>query len=175
MTDNRHIDQLVVVGASAGGIGALSTLLETLPADFPAPIVIAQHLDPTRQSHLREILAQHGPLPVHTVTDHESLQDGVVFVVPANRHVEITDHEVHVRTDTLPSPKPSVDLLLRSAAQTFGERLVAVVLSGMGSDGADGAREVKKAGGTVVIQNPRTAAFPSMPESLAPSTVDIVA
>src|SRR5947209_7863100 len=100
MADEKPINQLVVIGASAGGIEALSMLVATLPAEFPAPIVIAQHLDPTRQSRLREILAQHSALPVRTVTDRDPLQAGVVFVVPANRHVEITNHDVHVRTDT---------------------------------------------------------------------------
>jgi len=109
------------------------------------------------------------------VTDHEALEPGVVFVVPANRHIEVTDHAVGLRTDDQGRSKPSVDLLLSSAAALFGERLIAVILTGSGSDGTAGARAVKAAGGTVVIQDPATAAFPSMPRSLAPTTVDVVA
>jgi len=175
LPETHTFDQLVVIGASAGGIDALSTLVATLSRDFPAPIVIAQHLDPAHASHLGEILARRGPLPVRTVTDHEALQPGVVFVVPANRHVEITDHAVGLRADDQGRSKPSVDLLLSSAAAIFGERLIAVILTGSGSDGTAGARAVKAAGGTVVIQDPATAAYPSMPRSLAPTTVDIVA
>jgi len=174
MTNQAPASHLVVVGASAGGIEALSTLVSSLPNDFPAPIVIAQHLDPRRPSRLEEILARRTKLAVRTVVDHEALRAGVVFVVPADRHVEITDHVMTLRPGT-PGSKPSVDRLFSSAAGAFGERLVAVVLSGTGSDGALGARLVHEAGGTVVIQNPATAHFPGMPRSLAPSTVDVVA
>ena len=83
MADNSFT-HLVVVGSSAGGIGALSGLVSSLPDDFDAPIVVAQHLDPNRESHLQKILARKSPLPVKTVTEHEPLRAGVVFVVPSN-------------------------------------------------------------------------------------------
>ena len=167
---SKTFDQLVVIGSSAGGIDALSTLLATLPGDFAAPIVIAQHIDPKRPSHLADILARRGPLPVRTVTTTEALAPGVVYVVPPNRNVEINDHAIGVQEDREPGPKPSVNLLLRSAAESFGERLIAVILSGSGSDGAAGASAVKQAGGTVIIQDPDTASFPGMPASLAPTS-----
>ncbi|MBV8085046.1 MAG: PAS domain-containing protein [Chloroflexi bacterium] len=167
--------QLVVIGSSAGGIESLGSLLSTLPRDFPAPIVIAQHIDPHRQSHLREVLSRRSTLPVHTIEGPTPLESGVVLVVPANRHVEVIDGEVILRADHGVGPMPSVDLLLSSAAPAYGEGLVAVILSGMGSDGAVGAREVKEHGGTVIIEDPSTANFPGMPQSLAPTTVDIVA
>jgi two-component system, chemotaxis family, CheB/CheR fusion protein len=176
--DETRLYQLVVVGSSAGGVEALSTLVAALPANFPAPIVLAQHLDPTHPSHLGEILARHATLPVRTVTNHEPLLPGVVYVVPADRHVEITEHAVHLRTNsetTRRRPKPSIDRLLTTAARVYGERLIAVILTGTGSDGTLGARAVKAAGGLVLIENPVTAAYPGMPESLAPSTVDLVA
>ncbi len=165
---------LVVVGSSAGGIEALSELLSTLPESFPSPVVLAQHLDPKRESNLEEILGRRSKLPVRTVAEHEPLEDGVVFVVPANHHINITDHEIALTTAPGGHPKPSVDLLLSSAAEVYGERLVAVVLTGTGSDGSEGARAVHKAGGTVIVQNPETARFGGMPGSLAPNTVDIV-
>jgi two-component system CheB/CheR fusion protein len=136
---------------------------------------VAQHLDPTRTSHLRAILARRSPLPVRTIADQETLEPGVLYVVPANQHIAISDHHLSIEPDGPDRPKPSIDLLFRSAAQAFGEGLIAVVLSGLGSDGAAGARHVRAGGGTVVIQNPRTAQYPSMPASLAPTTVDIVA
>src|SRR5215212_9150060 len=165
---------LVVVGASAGGIDALSRLVATLPTDFPAPIVIAQHLQPSRESHLEEILARRTKLPVRTVNDQEKIEPGVIYVIPANRDVEITDHTITVLRDQPGRPKPSIDRLLESAAHIFGERLIAVILTGTGSDGAEGARRVKEVGGTVIVQNPETAQYPELPRSLAPSTVDIV-
>src|SRR5260370_15064147 len=148
---SKTFDQLVVLGSSAGGIDALSTLLATLPGDFPAPIVIAQHIDPKRPSHLADILARHGALPVRTVTTTEALEPGIVYVVPPNRNVEISDHEISVQEDREPGPKPSVNLLLRSAASSFGERLIAVILSGSGSGGAAGARAAERAGGAGTI------------------------
>jgi chemotaxis response regulator CheB len=84
----RPLDALVVVGSSAGGIEALSTLVASLPAGFPAPIILAQHLDPRYPSHLHEILARHTVLSVRRVTlDPASLQPGVIYVVPADNHV----------------------------------------------------------------------------------------
>ncbi len=174
MCDTESVSQLVVVGASAGGIEALSTLVATLSTAFPAPIVIAQHLDPSRPSHLQAILARRSSLPVVTVQDHARLDNGTIYVVPSNHHIEITDHDVTVLPDGPGRPKPSVDLLLTSTAHIFGEQLIAVILTGTGSDGTQGAVAVKAAGGTVVIQNPVTAAYPGMPQSLAPHTVDLV-
>ena len=174
MSEEGKLSHLVVVGASAGGIGALSKLIPTLPADFPVPIVVAQHLDPARESRLQEILSRESKLPVRTVVDHEHLEAGVIYVVPANQHVRISDSELGLQTDDHGRPKPSIDLLLSSAAEVFGEHLIAVILSGTGSDGAGGARAVKEAGGTVVIQNPQTAEFGSMPGALAPNSVDMI-
>jgi two-component system CheB/CheR fusion protein len=99
----------------------------------------------------------------------------VVYVIPSDRHVNVTETEIDLRADTRGRPKPSVDMLMSSAAEVFGEGLVAIVLTGMGSDGAEGARAVRQAGGTVIIQDPESAEFGGMPGSLAPNTVDIVA
>ena len=174
MADNSFT-HLVVVGSSAGGITALSGLVSSLPEEFDAPIVVAQHLDPNRESHLQEILARRSPLPVKTVTEHEPLQAGVVFVVPANSHVNITDSEIDLSSEPFSGPPmPSINLLMETAAKVYGENLIAVVLSGTGTDGTEGARTVSQAGGTVIIQDPETAEFGEMPRSLAPSTVDIV-
>jgi two-component system CheB/CheR fusion protein len=105
----------------------------------------------------------------------EQLQPGVVFVVPADRDIEITDHEIRLSSEGQRHPKPSIDRLLTTAAEQFGEQLIAVILTGTGSDGAAGARAVHSLGGTVVIQDPQSASYPALPLSLAPSTVDIVA
>src|SRR5437773_2821081 len=165
---------LVVIGSSAGGIEAISVLVSTLPTDFPAPIVLAQHLDPTRSSNLDMILRQRSTLPVELVTGRSRLEPGKVYVVPSNRQVSIEDGHVEVQNDvhTRARPRPSVDLLFASAAKAYGGRLIAVILTGSGSDGAAGAVEVKNAGGTVLVQNPQTARYPSMPLALPPSIID---
>ncbi len=100
--------QLVMVGSSAGGIEALSELVSKLPEDFPAPIVSAQHLDPKRESHLQPILVNRSALPVRTVSYEEPLENGVIFVVPANNHINITDSHIGMRSNMEGRPKPSV-------------------------------------------------------------------
>ena len=173
---NSDRNDLVVVGSSAGGVGALSTLVSTLAKDFPAPIVLAQHLDPQRPSHLDAILDRRSTLPIVVVSEDEptKLEGGKIYVVPANKHVKINDGHVHLESDHAERPAPSVDRLLSSAAESYGEHLIAVILTGSGSDGAAGAVAVKNAGGVVIIQNPKTAAYPSMPLSLPPTVVDHV-
>ena len=169
-------NNLVVVGSSAGGVGALSTLVSTLTKDFPAPIVLAQHLDPQRESHLGAILDRRSELPIVVVSEHKPtlLENGKIYVVPSNKHVKIADGHVHLESDQTERPSPSVDKLLTSAAEAYGEHLIAVILTGSGSDGAAGAIEVKNSGGVVIIQNPKTAPYPSMPLSLPPTAVDHV-
>ena len=167
--------QLVIIGAQAGDIEALSTVLATLPPDFPVPLIVAQHLNSLHANALEEILAQRGTLPVQTVTDHAPLRPGTVYVVPANQYVAIVDHALTLPEDAGDRTTPPIDLLFQSAARTFGEELIAVLLAGMGMDGANGARAVKEVGGTVVIQNPRTPGSPALPPALAPTLVDIVA
>ncbi len=129
-----------MVGSSAGGIEALSELVSTLPEDFPAPIVAVQHLSPDRESHLEEILTPRSTLPVMTLKGQTTLplESGMVFVVPADRHVNITDDEIVLQEDSAGRPKPSIDLILESAAEMYGDRLTAVVLTGSGSDGGRG-------------------------------------
>ncbi len=172
----QRLYDLVVMGASAGGIEALSLFVATLPESFSAPIVIAQHIDPNVTSHLDQILARRARLPVRAATADNPvhLEDGVIYVVPANSDVEITDDVVHLVPGAGQRAMPSIDRLLTSAAHAYGERVIAVILTGSGSDGAVGAREIKAAGGAVLIENPATASYPSMPASLAPTTVDLV-
>ncbi len=165
---------LIVTGSSAGGIDALLAFAAGLPEDFPAPIVAAQHLDPNHVSHLQQILALRSTLPVKVVREREALQPGTFYVVPPDCDVLIVDGDV-ATFESPHGPKPSVDRLFKSAAERYGERLVAVIFSGMGNDGLAGARVVKERGGTVVIQDPVTASHPSMPLAIPPTLVDLVA
>ena len=175
-SEKSNSNDLVVVGSSAGGVGALSTLVSTLHKDFPAPLVLAQHLDPQRPSHLGAILDRRSSLPIVVVSENgpTRLENGRIYVVPANKHVKILDGHVHLESDHAERPVPSVDRLLSTAAESYGEHLIAVILTGSGSDGAAGAVAVKNAGGVIIIQNPQTAAYPSMPLSLPPTVVDHV-
>jgi two-component system CheB/CheR fusion protein len=169
------LPHVVVIGASAGGVEALSTLVATLPTPFAAPIVIAQHLDPTRPSHLEEVLARRSTLPLETARDQQPLEAGHIYLAPPNQQIELLDGRIALHATTDERYRPSIDLLFESAAEAYQERVVAVILSGTSSDGAAGARLVNAAGGTVIIQDPSTALYPDMPLSLAPTTVDIIA
>lgn len=120
MTEAQPIQgphDLVVVGSSAGGVEALSILTSSLPADFPAPIVIAQHVDPNRPSNLPAILERGTRLKVVVVENSAKLAPGTIFMVPANRHVTVRDGAVQIEMDHHGRPQPSVDLLLSTAAQ----------------------------------------------------------
>jgi two-component system, chemotaxis family, CheB/CheR fusion protein len=166
---------IVVIGASAGGIEALERLAGALPSNFPAPVVVAQHLDPTHESRLDVILRQRAQMRVVSVTKPTPLADGTLYVIPAGEDVEISGDLVSVtQRGRGQTPVPSIDTLFKSAAQAFGDRAIAVVLSGTGSDGPLGVMAIKEAGGMVVVQDPLTAAFPALPASIPPVNVDLV-
>jgi two-component system CheB/CheR fusion protein len=166
---------LVVTGSSAGGIEALSQLVSHLPPSFPASVVVAQHLSPSHVSRLAEILAKHTALSVRSITDLTELEPAVIYVVPPNHNVEIIDDAAVVRIQVSPGPKPSVDRLFTTAAEVYGDRLIAIVLSGLGTDGQSGARAVREAGGTIIVQDPCSTDFPGMPLAIPPTLVDITA
>src|SRR5215212_1350490 len=104
--DREPFARLVVVGSSAGGVDALLTFVATLPSDFRAPIVVAQHLDPRRQSHLGEILSSRSVLPIRTVSGDQPLEPGIVYVIASDRDVEITDHALKVTAQSGSTPTP---------------------------------------------------------------------
>src|SRR6266567_4703285 len=179
MSEGENVPQgpsdLVVVGSSAGGVEALSVLVNTLPANFPAAVVLAQHLDSSRPSTLDTILQRRTVLPVEVVNSSSALESGKIYVVPSNHHIIIKNGHVRIQEDQIKRPRPSVDVLFSSAAEAYGEHLIAVILTGSGSDGAAGAVDVKNAGGTVIVQDPQTARYPSMPLALPPTVIDFEA
>lgn len=158
---------LVCVASSAGGITALAELLDRFPADLPVAIIVVQHLSPDHQSRLAEILARHTTMTVKAAADGDRIAPGFVYVAPPGSHLIVTQGKRLRRTHTgqVHFVRPSADLLLQSAAKNYPGRLIAVVLTGMGRDGADGVRAVRAAGGTVIAQNPESATFGSMPAS----------
>ena len=174
-TNGEAPSRIVVVGASAGGIDALGAFLKGLPDDFSAAVVVAQHLDPHRESHLVDILSRRTTLQVRSVARSVRLEAGIVYLAPPDADVEVSRTRVRKMESPGGRSQPSVDRLLASAAKAFEENAIAVILSGSGSDGAFGARTVKAAGGVVLVQDAESAAFAEMPTSLAPTTVDVVA
>jgi two-component system chemotaxis response regulator CheB len=157
--------RVVALASSAGGLQALTEILSHLPTAFPAAVLVIQHLEPSRQSHMAEILSWHSSLPVSEAGEGDQLLPGHVFVAPANHHLLVNEDGTLSLSQTAPlhHVRPSADSLFRSIAANVGDRAVVVVLTGTGKDGAAGARAVKAAGGTVVAQNEATAAFFGMP------------
>jgi two-component system, chemotaxis family, CheB/CheR fusion protein len=167
---------LVVIGASAGGIEALERLVAALPGDFPAPVVIAQHADPNAPSHLAEILRRQTSLSVITIDERdEKLEPRTIYLTPAGRNVSIRGAHVAGSGRLRGHPIPSIDALFISAAESYGDRVVALILTGMGTDGVAGVRAVKERGGTVLVQEPESAAFPALPAAIPLSHVDYTA
>jgi two-component system chemotaxis response regulator CheB len=156
---------VVALVASAGGLPALTSILSRLPRDFPAAIVVVQHLDPRRPSLLARILRQRVGLPVCEARHGDRLRPGTVFVAPPDHHLVVGPDGVIALTSTEPVHyvRPSADALLESVSRSFGPRAVAVVLSGAGLDGADGVRVVKQMGGTVIAQDRLTSQNFGMP------------
>lgn len=158
---------VVVIGASAGGVEALRTLVARLPCDFGAALLVVQHIG-ARRSRLPEILARAGPLPVVWAANGQSLQPGCVYVAPPDRHLLISPGGTSLALSRGPSEnhtRPAVDPLFRSAAQACGSRVIGIVLSGALGDGTAGLAEIVRLGGTTVVQDPDEAEYPDMPRS----------
>jgi two-component system, chemotaxis family, protein-glutamate methylesterase/glutaminase len=155
----------VALAASAGGLRALSELLAKLPGDFPATLVVVQHLDPRHRSLMADILSRRTSLKVKQAEESDQLKPGTTYIAPPNRHLLVNpDHSLSLtQTKLVHFLRPSADLLFESVAASFRERAIAVVLSGSGSDGAMGVRAIKKMGGTVIVQDEKTCEFFGMP------------
>lgn len=157
----------VVIGASAGGITALSRLLSQLPGDLPASVLVALHVSPAAPQSLPEILAQRGGLPVTApLADGggEPLEASRMYVVRPDHHLVVERNTVcSVRGPRVNGHRPALDVLFRSAASARTDRVIGVVLSGMLDDGVGGLREIRQQGGLAVVQRPEDAAYPDLP------------
>ena len=157
----------IVIGASAGGVQALLTLVGDLPHDLPAAVFIVLHVSPNVPSLLPDILARDSRLRVRHAVNGEQIVPGRVYVGPPDQHLIIEDDHVNlVRGPKENLHRPSIDALFRSAARWAGPRVIGVVLTGALYDGKVGMRAVKQRGGVTVVQDPLDAAFPSMPMSV---------
>jgi two-component system, chemotaxis family, protein-glutamate methylesterase/glutaminase len=166
----RHDTQpqfdVVAIGASAGGIEALHAVLSALPASFPVPVLIVQHMDPRHKSLLAGLLGRRCRVHVKQAANEEAIRGGTVYIAQPDMHLIVRSGRL-VLTDTaqVHFSRPSIDLLLQSVADTYGDRAIGVILSGSGFDGADGIRAVKAKGGTTLVQDPATAAHTGMPQA----------
>ncbi len=176
---NRDI---VVIGASAGGIEALQDLCSRLPADLDATILIAMHTSPHSNGLLPRVLSRAGPLDAIHPQDRQPIRKGLIYVAPPDHHLLVERGYVRVIQGPRENhSRPAIDPLFRSAAAAYGPRVIGVILTGLLDDGTSGLMVVRAHGGSAVVQDPRTAMFPAMPtnalervpEAYVASLVDI--
>lgn len=162
----------VVIGSSTGGPEALSTVVRSLAAPLPVPVLVVQHMPPVFTAQLAARLDRLGPSRVVEGADGDRLEPGSIYIAPGDFHLEVatvgTRTQVAIRSgEPVNYCRPAVDVLFRSAVTTFGGDLLAVVLTGMGADGRDGARGILEAGGRVIAQDEASSVVWGMPGAVA--------
>ncbi|MBU1064084.1 chemotaxis protein CheB [bacterium] len=164
------------MGASAGGIDALKQVLERLPADLPAAVIIVQHLSPSKPTQLHEYLDKISPLRVYLAEDGAPIKDGAAYLAVPGQHLKVAEKRLVLNMDEPENyVRPAVDVLFTSAAESFGSKTVGVVLTGTGRDGARGCRQIKAKGGATIAQDEKTSRNFGMPKAaIETGAVDFV-
>lgn len=165
---------VVVIGASAGGVQALTDVAASLPADLPFAVLVALHLPPTAPSVLAKIVDRSGPLPARTAAHHGVLEEGHIYVAVPDHHLLVLDHKtVLSEGPTENGYRPAINALFRSAALAYGPRAIGVLMSGVLDDGVLGLAAIRARGGITIAQEPDNALFADMPlNALAAGVVD---
>ncbi len=168
--------EIVAIGASAGGIKAIMTVLANMPEDFPVPILFVQHLDPTFKTSMAEILQRYCKMKVKDAENGEVLEPGVVYIAPANRHMLVNNRKIFLTT-TAPVnfSRPSIDSLFHSVATGFDNRAIGIILTGTGKDGSAGLKAIKDRGGVTIAQDEITSESFGMPgAAIGTGAVDFI-
>ncbi|HUQ87980.1 MAG TPA: chemotaxis protein CheB [Vicinamibacterales bacterium] len=172
----RRSRDIVVIGASAGGIAATSAILSRLPHDFPAAVLIVLHrgFNAGFEDSLTRIFAQRSSLTTRTAGDSDAVESGHVYVAPVDSHMVVENGLIRLQHSPREQRfRPCIDVLFKSAAAEYGRRLIGVLLSGrVGNDGVAGLWHIRHRGGVTIIQDPVDAAFPGMPQT-AIENVDV--
>ena len=168
---------IITIGGSSGSIGVLKRILADLPSDLPASVLITTHIASQSAGFMGEMLMERSNLPVEQAVDRQAIERGHVYVAPPDRHLLIVDGVIRLGDGPRENmARPAVDALFRSAALSFGPRVIGVVLSGLLNDGAAGLHAVKACGGLTVVQHPLDAEADAMPlAALETTAVDHVA
>lgn len=163
--------ELIVIGCSMGGMHALEKIFEELPRDFPVPIAVVQHRYRTSAEGLPAYLRRKSKIDVVDAEDKQWIRPGKIYLAPADYHLLVERGEFSLSVDGVVSyARPSVDVLFESAADAYGEGVIGVVLTGMNADGARGARQLRRRGGFLIVEDPATAEAPAMPEAVLAAT-----
>jgi two-component system, chemotaxis family, protein-glutamate methylesterase/glutaminase len=169
--------ELVCIGASWGGVAALTHLLEHLPDELDQPLAIVQHRAPSRSDGgLGEVLQHHSRRRVVDVVDKEPIERGRVYLAPADYHLLVEPGAFALSTEgSVSYARPSIDVLFESAADAYGEAAIGLILTGTNADGAAGLASIKARGGVAIVQDPATSERRSMPDAaLAATAADAV-
>lgn len=166
----------VALTASAGGLACLTTVLSELPSNFPCPILIVQHLLPTRKSLMAGILSKKTSLIVKEAKHDELIEESTVYIAPPDHHMLVTETKCIQLTQSklVNFVRPSADVLFESLPAVYGKRSICVVLSGTGRDGAAGVKAVKRAGGVVIALDESAEYFDMPGSAIDTGTVDYV-
>jgi two-component system, chemotaxis family, protein-glutamate methylesterase/glutaminase len=167
--------EAVTMGVSSGGMSALKVILPALPADFPLPLIIVQHIGAQSEGFWIDLLNNMCKLEVKEADEKESIQKGKVYIAPPNYHLLVEpDRTFALSTDKRVNfARPSIDVLFESAAIVYREKLIGVVLTGSNNDGARGLAKIKELGGLAIVQDPETAESSSMPLAALQATQTI--
>jgi two-component system, chemotaxis family, protein-glutamate methylesterase/glutaminase len=158
--------EIIVIGASAGGVETLTQLVKRLPADLPAAICVSTHISSTTPSMLPQILTRVGKIPAIHPVNGEIIHPGIIYVAPPDYHLEVSLRHIHLSHGPVENGhRPAVDVMFRTAAESYGPRVIGIVLTGMLSDGSLGLQLIHEAGGVTIVQDPEDALFPSMPQN----------
>jgi len=173
--DTKSPFPVVCVGGSAGGLDAYTRLLKNLPSDMGVAIVIVNHLR-TVATLLHEILPNYTKMPVELITDKLVIQPNHVFIIPSQRDLHVLEGEFHLKPISKPRGWPDViTVFLRSMTENWDGKLIAVIVSGFDSDGAEALAGIKEAGGITIAQKAETAGQPDMPQSaIATGFIDFI-
>ena len=173
----RAVKMLIGIGSSAGGLEAVRELVAALPMDVPASYVVVQHMSPSYKSVMTELVARQTQLEVEKVTDGVVPRPNVIYITPPNNDIIIADGKLRLLPASVEpaAPKPSVNRFLMSLAESYGENAMSIILSGTGSDGANGLQAVHEAGGITIAQDNDSAKYDGMPRAAVQTgCVDLV-
>jgi two-component system, chemotaxis family, protein-glutamate methylesterase/glutaminase len=164
--------EAAVIGVSSGGLRALKTLLQPLPANFSIPLVLVQHIGASSDGFWIEMLNNTCSLKVKEAEEKEEILKGHVYVAPANYHLLIEANRTFALSadSRVNFARPSIDVLFESAARAYANNLIGIILTGSNHDGANGMKTIKEAGGLVIAEDPATATSPFMPEAAIRAT-----
>lgn len=167
MVGTKRVYQAVVIGSSAGGLNALKTIFLSLDKHFPFPVIVVQHMSPDADNYLATFLNSLEKIRVKEADEKEIPKAGVAYIAPPNYHLLIEHNGSFTLTvgERVNYARPSIDVLFETAAETYGDGLIGIILTGANNDGSAGLKKIKALGGTTIVQDPDEAESDTMPRA----------